>query len=423
MQNLKKTLIYSAISVALIISLTSGYFLLKSYFNDKLPPRTVIAGIDVSLKTEEKARIILEKKVEEFYKKKYEIVIDEKAQKLTPKELGITILVDETIDIVSAINGKEMTFSEMIALPFKKTPNLELLIEINDKILEENIEELFALRESAPKPATFFFDEKYNLQISEEKSGQIYNEDFLINEVKNSAKTLSLLKISLKTKNHTPVITKKILKKQLPLIQEKLNHQLELIDPIYSENWKIKLINYLEWIYFEQKENIGFKSFSEDLIEGNDSSKEETWVSIKIKQEELDKFIDEEISKWLDRPSEDVKIYQDDDDIVVIEGKGRNGLEIQRDQLKKSLELAVENLIKKVPIPVLEMSPSITISEKLQELGIKERIGIGHTSYYGSTTNRLHNINVGSSQFNGKLLAPDEIFSFTSSISVAVSLS
>jgi len=412
MQNLKKNLIYSAISVVLIVSLTSGYFLLKSYFNGKLPPRTVIAGVDVSLKTEEKARMVLGKKAQEFYEQKYEVVIDEKTQKLTPKELGITVLVDETIDIVSAINGKEMTFLEMVALPFKKTPDLELLIEIDEKVLEKNIEELFLLKESAPKPATFFFDEGYNLQISKEEGGRIYNEDFLINEVKKSAKTLSPLKVSLKTKKHNPVITKEILEGQKPFIQEKLNYQLELVDPIYSENWKVKLIDHLKWIYFEQKEDVGFKSFSEDLIEGNDSSKEETWVAIKIKQEELDKFIDEEISKWLDRPSEDVKIYQDDDDLVVIEGKGRDGLEIKRAQLKKSLELAVENLIEKVPIPVLEISPDITISEELQELGIKERIGIGHTSYYGSTGNRLHNINVGSSQFNGKLLAPDEIFSF-----------
>jgi len=412
MQNLKKNLIYSAISVMLIISLTSGYFLLKSYFNDKLPPHTVIARIDLSLKTEEKARMVLGKKVEEFYNKKYEVVIDEKKQKLTPKELGVTVLVDETIDIVSAINGKEITFLEMITLPFKRTPNLELLIEIDDKILEKTIEELFLLKESAPKPATFFFDEKYDLQISEEEGGRVYNKDFLINEVKNSAKTLSLLKISLKTKPNNPVITKEVLEGQRPLIQEKLNYQLELIDPIYSENWKMKLIDHLEWIYFEQKEDVGFKSFSEDLIEGNSSSKEETWVAIKIKQEELDKFIDEEISKWLDRPSEDVKIHQDDNELIVIEGKGRDGLEIQRGQLKKSIELAVENLIEKVPIPVLEISPNVTISKKLQELGVKERIGIGHTSYYGSTGNRLHNINVGSSQFNGKLLAPDEIFSF-----------
>ncbi|MBT7736567.1 hypothetical protein HN709_02670 [Candidatus Peregrinibacteria bacterium] len=412
MQNLKKTLIYSGISLAALVVLTSGYFLLKSSFTGALPPNTMVAGINLSLKTPEEALQILEKEVEGFYQKEYVVVIDEKKQKLTPPELGVNVLTEETIEIIEALNGVEMGVLDTITIPFKKAQDLDLLIEIDGEKLDKNIQELFGLKETLPKPATFYFDDRYLLQISEEEVGYVYNEDELLKNVKESARTLLTREISLKTEKEEPVVTKEVLEKQQHLIQEKLNHQLELIDPIYSDNWYVKLIDHLDWVYFEQKAEIGIESFSRDIIEGDSSSKEETWVSIKVKQEKLDEFVDEEISKWLDRPAEDVKIFKDDDEQVVIEGKGRNGLEIQRDHLKKAVELAVENMISEVPISVLEIEPNITISKELQELGIKERIGLGHTSYYGSPANRLHNIEMGASKFNGKLLAPEEIFSF-----------
>lgn len=416
MQNTKKTLIYSAISLVTILLLISGYFLIKNSFTDRLPPNTVVGGVDLSLKTTEEAAAVLKKEVEEFYEKKYEISIDGKKQKLTPKELGITVLTEETLEIVAALNGAEMSAFDLLTLPFKRTRDLDLLVEVNDEELKRNTEELFGLNEVAPKPATLYFDEKYILQISEEEEGRVYDEEKLIEEVKNSARRLAPKTISLKTEKQSPIVTKEVLEKQRPAIQEKLSYQLELIDPVYSENWYIKMIDHVDWVYFEQKEDIGLESFSKDLIEGDDSSKEDTWVSIKIKQEKLDAFVDEEISKWLDRPAEDVKIFKDDSENITIEGKGRDGLEIQREHLKQSIELALENLISEVPIPVLEIEPKITISEELQELGIKERIGMGHTSYYGSPGNRVHNIKAGAAKFNGKLLAPDETLSFNDTL-------
>jgi vancomycin resistance protein YoaR len=44
-------------------------------------------------------------------------------------------------------------------------------------------------------------------------------------------------------------------------------------------------------------------------------------------------------------------------------------------------------------------------------MGIKELIGVGHTSFFGSPTNRIHNIKTGIAKLNGALIAPNEEFS------------
>lgn len=54
---------------------------------------------------------------------------------------------------------------------------------------------------------------------------------------------------------------------------------------------------------------------------------------------------------------------------------------------------------------------SLVQTEDINELGIKELIGIGHSDFSGSPQNRRHNIGVGAASVNGTLLAPDEEFS------------
>ena len=50
--------------------------------------------------------------------------------------------------------------------------------------------------------------------------------------------------------------------------------------------------------------------------------------------------------------------------------------------------------------------------DSINDLGIKEIIGVGKSSFLGSPSNRVHNIRVGTNKFTGLIIAPDEEFSF-----------
>jgi len=58
-----------------------------------------------------------------------------------------------------------------------------------------------------------------------------------------------------------------------------------------------------------------------------------------------------------------------------------------------------------------EAAKSSVKTENVNQLGIKEIIGIGHSNFSGSPKNRIHNIKTGAAAINGTLVAPGEEFS------------
>ncbi|MBI5122740.1 VanW family protein [Candidatus Roizmanbacteria bacterium] len=68
-----------------------------------------------------------------------------------------------------------------------------------------------------------------------------------------------------------------------------------------------------------------------------------------------------------------------------------------------------------VPIPIKTVKPEIT-SEKINNMGIKELIGEGTSTFYHSIENRIYNVGLASSRVNGALVKPGETFSFTKTI-------
>ncbi len=403
----KKAAVSIGIGLSIGLVLTAGIFLLKYSIHGKFPPGTAISGIDVSYKTPQEATSILEQARDTYVTTELEITLGEKTVSLTPEELGVDILVKETIQVIKETDATKVSVLELFGRKNQDPTTINVLTKIDHEKLIAVVEESFELSDIAPKEASLYIEEGVIL-IEEGESGQAVNEDEIIAILKESAKQLVPEEVVIELEEKEPEITKEMLEEQIPEIQEALEFEFALLDPIYSDDWYVKLIDYMDWVTFVEKEEVSI----ENLLTGESEKK----IVLEIDQDALNIFVDEEISQWLDLPADPVNIYFDENEEVVIEGKGNNGLEIQRGDLKKAIELAVENRIAEVPIPVLEIEPEINISEELQELGVVERIGIGHSSYYGSTANRVHNIKTASAKHNGTLVAPGEEFSFNGNL-------
>jgi vancomycin resistance protein YoaR len=66
-------------------------------------------------------------------------------------------------------------------------------------------------------------------------------------------------------------------------------------------------------------------------------------------------------------------------------------------------------------VPVIKTPPEVT-TEKVNNLGIKELIGRGTSTYYHSIPGRVHNISLATSRINGTLVKPGETFSFNAAL-------
>jgi vancomycin resistance protein YoaR len=88
-----------------------------------------------------------------------------------------------------------------------------------------------------------------------------------------------------------------------------------------------------------------------------------------------------------------------------------------KDQLITSLD-ALENSTDKLEsfdIPVIKTSPEVT-TDQVNNLGIKELIGRGTSTYFHSIPGRVHNVVLAASRINGTLVAPGETFSFNQTL-------
>ncbi|HJY98291.1 MAG TPA: VanW family protein [Patescibacteria group bacterium] len=96
------------------------------------------------------------------------------------------------------------------------------------------------------------------------------------------------------------------------------------------------------------------------------------------------------------------------------------GIETDREKFKESILNAVRNIEDgqdslSFDIPVLKTPPAIT-TDKVNNLGIKELLGRGTSTYYHSIPSRVHNVVLAASRINGTLIAPGEEFSFNETL-------
>lgn len=98
-----------------------------------------------------------------------------------------------------------------------------------------------------------------------------------------------------------------------------------------------------------------------------------------------------------------------------------NGRAVNKKEVFRLLEeamphIAAGNLTSLViPIPVDTIYPNVT-TDKVNSLGIKDKIGTGYSEFSGSIPGRIHNVLLAASKLNGVLIKPGETFSFNATV-------
>lgn len=99
-----------------------------------------------------------------------------------------------------------------------------------------------------------------------------------------------------------------------------------------------------------------------------------------------------------------------------------DGQEVDMEKLKNDILakrplvlFAKEPKVITIAIPIKTLKPQTTTDEA-NNLGIKELIGTGTSTYRGSIPSRAFNINLAALRVNGILVAPEEVFSFNKAL-------
>lgn len=124
----------------------------------------------------------------------------------------------------------------------------------------------------------------------------------------------------------------------------------------------------------------------------------------------------EGVAATVNRQPQDAK-FEVADGIVKEFAPSKDGIEIEIQDSRSKIQEAIQKLVETeeksvtLDIPVVRTPPKIT-NEKVNTLGIKERIGRGESYYQHSIPNRIYNVALVSSRINSVLIAPGEEVSF-----------
>ncbi len=120
----------------------------------------------------------------------------------------------------------------------------------------------------------------------------------------------------------------------------------------------------------------------------------------------------EPIKTRTDRPAKDAKfIFNDETRQLEAIEESQTGLVVDVDASVKAINEALLRGEHTVPLVVVEDQPQIPSTATGAELGITELLWSETSYFYGSSTERIQNIQAAASRFHGVLVPPGEIFS------------
>ncbi|NCF75071.1 MAG: hypothetical protein GWO87_01110 [Xanthomonadaceae bacterium] len=403
------------------IFLCISIFIFEFHYNDKIYPGIKVNNIDLSGQSRDEAlkkmREASERIMNEgiFFKyKKKEVIIGSTFIATEDPGLSKEIIFfndRKTVDKAYQkgrgksilMNLKDQAF---ILLKHKK---IKADYTLNKKELKEALVSNFSSLENPGEGAKVKIEVKRNkfiVGVIPEKLGRSFDYDLALRQTENNLSSFSSDPIKMYMKTDYPKIKVKDVQKILPLVKKVLD-----ISPA-----KLSYKCFIK----DKTKDLCAKNFKDIIISKEELAK---WVDLKTENNNLNvEFNKNKLTDYLTNIGKDIKIPAKDAKFKIENGKvsefqsSKDGLKLN---IKKTL-LEIENkfLIQATSTAflIVEKEKAKNSIDDINDLGIKELIGIGKSNFSKSPNNRRHNIAIGAKSLNGLLIKPDEEFSLVNNL-------
>jgi len=182
------------------------------------------------------------------------------------------------------------------------------------------------------------------------------------------------------------------------------------------------------WI--EEKSKLAYRENYSSEIENTDPCREKYFVvcrlsrdikrsfrtkkisQLAVSQKSVLSFL-EDLERQANKDPEDAKFKMDENEKVSLFSLGSPGLKLDKE---KSLRIILDYLKNnekndQFSLSFTEIEPALSINS-IDNLGVTALVGEGRSNFRGSPKNRIFNIKVAASRFDGTLIKPGEEFSF-----------
>ncbi|MFA5318018.1 MAG: VanW family protein, partial [Patescibacteria group bacterium] len=306
---------------------------------------------------------------------------------------------------------------EQIIIIFTKA-KIKIEHNIDEKKITDFLFENFREYEKPAQDAKIIFNNG-EAKVVGEIHGKIFDYENIVKEIEKKLSKLDESPVTIILKTDYPIIYEKEASALLIPAKNALNSApITLIVPDDYNTAK------KEWV-IDKNELLTMLAVKKNVFQygggwfSSPELKEEFYIG--LKQGDVEKYFNENIRQYTDINPIDAKFKVENEKVVEFEAS-KNGRKLSAEKTFKNFEDAVKlasesNSAEKIKIGIIiEEAKSNINNENVNDLGVKELIGTGHSNFSGSSWSRKHNISTGALSAHGTLVKPGQEFSMNQTL-------
>jgi len=369
----------------LIFAIFAGFFI---FFQDKIYPQTFLTGVNLSGRTTNEAEKLILESFSAFLNQKIKFQYREREWEILNNDFVLDLNIKKNVQD-TALSSKTN-----ILICFLKPCYYSLKIELKENNLQKTIANNFQSLEQESKDAQIILENQEVLIVSEIKGlaiDQAIFKETLEKRINNFDASSVLL----------PVILIEPRIKAEDLLKAKTETEKMLASKLFLSHqgkvWEIPALIFSDWIIFQ--------------------SDEKEKITPALSKEQVKNYLQENIASEIEIEPKNALFKAEEGKIIAFE-LGHNGKKIDYEKTIGKIENYFKNSQEQttgVEIESQDVQAEVS-SQNAEDLGLKTLLATGESDFAGSPQNRIHNIKLGASKFNGVLVKPGEEFSFNAII-------
>lgn len=399
--------------VGLLLLPVAGAVMLEVSVQNRIAPGVFLGERSLAWKTPAQAQEIVETYSNTLQHQGFRVRYNDTELRLNP-EWGVSADLDITL---YAIDSRK-TAANAFAVARKGTPlerlrqHVALLLEptlletsstFNSKEALSLLEEQFKTYEEPGQDAQLIVMPDLSFSIQREKIGKSLELPKAVTNVRSQILTLRNEEVVLSLHDDIPSITKANAEKMIQRAEDMVSAGLPTFI-FEDQQWHVPESEYRTWLALGTSAPEYDESTGQAVL--GVSSQD---VFLHLQEERVGNFL-KKVAAEIDLPAQEGKFRMQDGKVAEFQ-ESRAGREVDQSQTYEVTKDAVLTSSRRdVSVVVKEVLPRVTNTD-VNNLGIKELLGVGRSNFAGSPKNRRHNIANGASLIDGTLVAPDEEFS------------
>jgi len=405
--------VLSVIFFTIVVVVLTTYSVFEKKYQDRIYPGIYLGSMNLSGLTKSDAATLINKKIDQLNQNGLVFHYQTDSIPLYPLissiegDLAYQIIYFDTEKTVNAaINyGRTGKFynnvlEKITALSYQY--QIAMDYTIYEPEVEKFLNDNFKRFETPAKDAELVYnvnkeDKKIIFSLKDETYGQVINIAQAKTSLRDHLNTLNTEPIELSAEINYPQINKTDIL-NVDAMAQKFYTKIPINLKYETKKWTLAENDVLPWLQFKL-----------------DSEATEKKVFIGLNSDRIKDYLKATIASKIDKEAIDPKFNIENGKVSEFQ-TGQEGIALDIEATAKKIEFFLNSDEENKELEIItEIKKSLSAAE-IENLGIKELLGTGHSKFTGSPKNRIHNIKTGANAVNGTIVKPGEEFSLIATL-------